>query len=98
MQKSYLISTLLLATALFAVYHQEARSSPCSFADYKQTYSKVYAKAGEEEYRKAIFLRNLGKIQQHNGNISSTWEMGVNQFTDLTEAEFAAIYLAAKVP
>jgi C1A family cysteine protease len=45
-----------------------------------------------------VFTRNLIKIRVHNANASSTWKMGVNQFTDLTEAEFAAVHLTLKVP
>jgi C1A family cysteine protease len=99
MNKSYLISALLAALALFAIYQHESPAADLyAFEDYKQDYNKVYSKAGEEQYRKAIFLKNLFKIQKHNTDESNTWEMGVNQFTDLSEAEFTALYLTLKAP
>jgi len=38
------------------------------------------------------------KIAEHNANPEKTYEKGVNQFTDLTEVEFTAIYLTLQVP
>jgi len=38
-------------------------------------------------------LRNLVKISEHNANSENTWQKGINQFTDMTDAEFEAIYL-----
>jgi C1A family cysteine protease len=43
-------------------------------------------------------LRNLIKIQEHNSNPKNTYTVGVNQFTDMTQAEFEAIYLTLQVP
>lgn len=53
---------------------------------------------GEEQYRKTIFLRNIVKINEHNAVSTNTYTMGVNQFTDLTQAEFASLYLNLQVP
>lgn len=43
-------------------------------------------------------MKNLVKIAEHNANSENTWQKGVNQFTDLTDAEFEAIYLTLRVP
>ena len=40
---------------------------------------------------------NLAKIAAHNADKTQTYTVGVNQFTDLTQEEFASIYLTAKV-
>jgi cathepsin L len=53
---------------------------------------------GEEQYRKTIFLRNLVKINEHNAISTNTYTMGVNQFTDLTQAEFVSLYLTLQAP
>ena len=99
MNKSYLIAGLLAAIAVLALYHHEAsQNAPYSFEQYKADYAKAYARVGEEEYRKTIFLRNIVKIAEHNANSKNTWQKGVNQFTDLTDAEFEAIYLTLQVP
>ena len=98
MNKAYLITALLAVMAAVALYTQEASKGPYSFQQYKHDFHKVYAREGEEEYRKAIFLRNWVNIQEHNANPAKTWEQGANQFTDLTEAEFKALYLTLNVP
>jgi hypothetical protein len=86
MNKSYVISALLAVLALFALYHLEAPSpQPYSFKAYKQNYNKVYTRAGEEEYRKVIFLMNVAKMHEHNANPAHTWKMAINQFSDLTQ-------------
>jgi hypothetical protein len=38
------------------------------------------------------------KISEHNAKAEKTYEMGINQFTDLTDAEFQSIYLTLTVP
>jgi hypothetical protein len=38
------------------------------------------------------------KIAEHNANPQNTYQMGVNQFTDLTDTEFQALYLTLQVP
>lgn len=98
MNKSYLITVLLAAIAAVALYNQNAGTAPYSFDQFKVEYQKSYSKVGEEAYRKTIFLRNLVKIAEHNANPSNTYTQGVNQFTDLTDAEFQALYLTLNVP
>ena len=46
----------------------------------------------EEKYRERVFAENLAKIEAHNAQ-NSAYEMGVNQFTHLTQDEFAETYL-----
>jgi C1A family cysteine protease len=93
------VTILLAAIAAVALYNQQTDSAaPYSFEQYKVDYQKSYARVGEEEYRKTIFLRNLVKIAEHNANKANTYEIGINQFTDLTNAEFQAIYLTLPVP
>ena len=40
--------------------------------------------------RKETFLANLEDIIAHNSDSSNTWSKGINQFTDLSNEEFAA--------
>lgn len=98
MNKSYLIAALLTALAAVALYNQHTEPSAYSFDQFKADYQKSYTRTGEEEYRKAIFLRNLIKIAEHNANPANTHQLGVTQFADLTDAEFQAIYLTLTVP
>ena len=39
-----------------------------------------------------IFSENLKKYEEHNKS-GASWTMGVNQFSDLTEAEFEAFHM-----
>lgn len=43
-------------------------------------------------------MRNLVKIEAHNADARNTHTLGVNQFTDLSDAEFKEIYLTLQVP
>jgi len=99
MDKTLLVTLLLLGAASFMLYNMDnSKSEVYSFEQYKADYQKSYLKEGEEEYRKAIFLRNLIKIEEHNANPKNTHTLGINQFTDLTNAEFQALYLTLQVP
>jgi len=40
----------------------------------------------------------MKKINEHNSRNDATYEMGVNQFTHLTQEEFASKYLGTRVP
>lgn len=35
-----------------------------------------------------IFERNIKKIIEHNSNPKNNYQMGINEFTDMTEEEF----------
>jgi C1A family cysteine protease len=99
MDKTLLVTLILLGAATYMLYNMEGASNKAySFEQYKNDFQKEYRKEGEEEYRKAIFLRNLVKIEQHNSDPKNTYTLGINQFTDLTDAEFQAIYLTLQVP
>merc|ERR1712136_667008 len=55
-------------------------------------YGKVYKTRTEHQMRFDIFQTNLKKIEEHNKS-GASWKKGINQFSDLTEAEFQAMYL-----
>jgi hypothetical protein len=49
--------------------------------------------ADEDLYRSLIFQQNLEIIAAHNRNLSRTYDMGLNQFSALTDQEFVKIFL-----
>lgn len=98
MNKALIATLVLLGAASVFLYSLESPSQASSFEQFKADFGKRYTKEGEEQYRKNIFLRNLIRIQEHNANPANTYQQGVNQFTDLTQAEFEAIYLTLQVP
>lgn len=47
----------------------------------------------EEVYREKIFFVNLALIRAHNSNPLRTYDQGLNQFSALTQEEFAHTFL-----
>jgi len=64
-----------------------------SFTGFKTTFARQYKSAAEETTRMAIFNKNVEYITKHNARVGVTYKLGVNQFADLTNAEYQAIYL-----
>ncbi|CAL4131717.1 unnamed protein product, partial [Meganyctiphanes norvegica] len=89
-----LVGLSLAQTAALHETHHE-------WNEFKSTHSKKYISEEEEQSRFAIFLDNKRIIAEHNalyeaGDIS--WEVGMNAFGDLTEAEFKAAYTGQVLP
>jgi len=66
-----------------------------SFAGFKARFGKTYSNAAEEAKRAKIFADNLAFFAKHNAEYEQglqTYTVGVNQFSDMTNAEFAATY------
>jgi len=51
-------------------------------------HGKEYATKEEKQRRKEIFKENVAKINAHNARNDVTYEMGLNEFTDMTPMEF----------
>jgi C1A family cysteine protease len=43
-----------------------------------------------------VFLKNVATIEKHNADKTQTYTMGINQFSALTDAEFALSFLTPK--
>ncbi|XP_055906835.1 cathepsin L-like proteinase [Eupeodes corollae] len=66
--------------------------TPESYAAYKAHYTKSYATPADEQLHYNIFCDKLKTIDEHNTKFEKgevTFEMGVNQFTDMTSKEIA---------
>ncbi|KAK7486624.1 hypothetical protein BaRGS_00022149 [Batillaria attramentaria] len=64
-----------------------------TWSNFKKTYGRVYASADEESYRRQVFMDNVKKIEEHNHKFftsTTTFWMGINQFTDMTLEEYRA--------
>jgi len=57
---------------------------------YKKEY-KINSPEGEQFFQK--FKLKLKEVQEHNSDLSKTWQKGLNQFSDITTEEFSEIYL-----
>jgi len=68
-------------------------NTDASFTAWKLKYNRQYLSAEENTLRQAIFNKNLAYINEHNAK-GLSYELGMNQFGDLTNAEFQKIYLS----
>ena len=59
-------------------------------------HGKNYNALGEKEKRFEIFKDNLRFIDEHNKE-NSTYKVGLNNFADLTNEEYRAMYLGTKM-
>jgi len=79
---------VISAALLGAVLASKDAYRDIQFASFREQHGKHYSTKAEFELRKDIFHANLAKIERHNA--LGTWKMGVNEFSDLTQAEFEA--------
>merc|ERR1711970_1453433 len=85
--KLFLLSCLTaLAVASYADY------TKLQFAQFKEKYGKTYLSRSEHQLRYQVFQENIKKIEEHNRS-GASWKMAVNQFSDLTQAEFQSMYM-----
>lgn len=95
---SKLLSVLLLAgiTSVF-LYSTSHQKSHIKFNEWALLNGKTYESDVEKIYREKIFNENVAKVEEHNADETQTYKMGINQFTDLTQAEFTTKYLTLKI-
>ena len=95
---SKLLALLLLAgitsVFLYSTHHQK---HTIKFNDWVLTNGKSYDSEVERLYREKVFNENTVKVAEHNADETQTYKQGINQFSDLTQAEFISTYLTLKV-
>jgi len=88
------LKSLLVVVVVVLLVHSAPRwhelSESYSFEQYLADFGKEYGCPRESAQRRQIFEENLGKILSHNSDVSQTWKMGVNAFTDMTRSEINA--------
>lgn len=89
--------TLLVAGSLLFTM-DNSLEAPATFtksewAAWKIQHSKIYKSKEEEIYRFGVFMRNLEYIRANQGE---TYKLGTNQFSDLTNEEWRALFLLPK--
>merc|ERR1712224_912999 len=84
---------LLLVSCLAAVaLAHNADYTQLQFAQFKEQFGKTYLSRAEHNLRFDIFKTNMKKIVEHNKS-GASWKKAMNQFSDLTQAEFESMYL-----
>merc|ERR1711881_102439 len=77
-----------------------AAAVPSDWNQFKERFGKTYKSSTEESRRFAIYKENLAFIARHNADHAAgkeSYTVGVNQFADLTNAEFRSSHLAEMV-
>jgi len=94
MNKSYLALALLFAAAAVLYTMEPSTTSEKSqYLAYLKKFNKPIPSAEELVYRSAVYANFLIQMEKHNSDPTQTWQMGVNQFSDLTKEEFVSTYL-----
>lgn len=90
---------MLVAVSTYYAFRPTGASVDVAWRAFKATHGRQYASPEEETVRFAIFKRNYAVIEATNAKQLS-YTLGVNEFADLTPAEFAAgrFGLAAAAP
>lgn len=91
------ILAITAALAIVALLFGDSHHKTDEFEAYKLKYNKQYEKT-ENEYRRAIFLKNLEEIEMHNSLLGKGYKKGINQFTDITDQEFKDNFLGERTP
>jgi len=81
---------LVILSALLGL--AAASYADLQFAAFREHHGKHYATRAEVNLRMEVFHANLAKIEEHNKS-GAGWTMAVNQFSDLTEAEFESLHM-----
>ncbi|CAE7539101.1 unnamed protein product, partial [Symbiodinium natans] len=66
-----------------------------AFDGFKLYFGRRYADETEEARRLEIFKETLETVRQHNADQQRSWDMGLNQFSDMSDSEFTAKVLMA---
>jgi hypothetical protein len=88
--RTFIVLTLSAIVAGSTTW-EDLATKPYSYTDYTAEFGK---KASAD--RQAIFETTLAEIIAHNQDHQWTYKKGVNQFTDMTKAEFKAYYAGYK--
>ncbi|XP_011180418.1 protein CTLA-2-alpha [Zeugodacus cucurbitae] len=90
-RQSVLLILLLMIVAACSKFCVEDDCSSQRWHLYKVEYKKQYNSQLEEAHRRIIFCKNLRMIDAHNERYKRgevTFEMGINQFADMSHEEF----------
>ena len=72
--------------------NHDLQSKQAAFAQFIAEYGRSYASKETAEQRFKIFSQNYDKIMTHNADPSKTYEMGLNDFADMTVDELKQRY------
>lgn len=83
-----------LAIASLHIINQQTTPVSTEFETWKTEFGMQFSPS-EEPYRRMIFTQNLKEIASHNANPKHSYSKGTNQFTHLSQQEFAEMFLSS---
>jgi cathepsin L len=92
---------ILLLIVAVAIQANPVSQQAEQWNEYKQSFGKVYETVEEDIRRFHIFVANQRIVEQHNEEFKNgqhTYELGMNQFADMTNEEFRAVMNGFKAP
>ena len=95
--KQLAVILAFIGAAAVLLGHQQT-PAVSEFEAWKAKHSITYSSQFENAYRERVFLENLAKVNAHNAKNDQTYEMGLNQFSAMTQEEFAETYLTLMTP
>ena len=94
MNKSVILFSVLAAALSIGLIASSAQTHS-EFDQWKAKFGMRFSES-ENMFREMVFNKNLEMILAHNQNKERTYDMGVNQFTHLTQEEIVNTYLNPK--
>ena len=88
-----MVAALAAAAAAREVLLPTPADAPALFAAFKTAHARTYATPQAEAHARAAFEATLARIRAHNARFlrgETSFTRGINQFSDLTPAEFKA--------
>ena len=87
--KTAICTLALAATASAGTPPKHYELEGYTFERYLEDFGKSYTGAAEMQAHRLRFTKQLAAVRAHNSDNSSSYKMGINQFTDMSESEFA---------
>ena len=88
------VGTIALTKAsMFLQQVSDPTTIDYEFAKFIAQYGKSYETKEEYLARRGIFEEQFIMVQNQNSQNGATYKVGINKFSDLSDAEFAAHYL-----
>jgi cathepsin L len=87
------LSLVVVTMAASSIHPLTGAELEAAFTSWASQHGKTYQTEAIRTVRKGIWARNLAFIQRHNTRNDKTYKVAMNEFGDLTNAEFARTYL-----
>lgn len=95
--KTFALFVLLFSCSYAAAINFKSLQYQEAFLNFMHEHGKSYA-SDEFQGRFATFKKNMDFINSHNARGDASFKVAINQFADMENSEFAAMYNGLRVP